>query len=273
MTAGLLALTTGSTASAAGLVLAVFAASSVEMVEALTLVVAAGSARSWRSALEGTGAAVALLAAVTAAVGVPLVHYLPIATLRVVVGSLLLLMGVSWLRKAVLRASGYMAKHDEDAIFSRTVAELSGRAAQAGKVRRDPVAFAVAFKGVMLEGFEVIIIVISLGSSDHRLGLAAAAAGAAVLLVGGAGAMVARQLSGVPENTLKTVVGVMLTSFGVFWVGEGAGVHWPGSDLSLPVLVAFFAAVTAGLSLGLRRRAAPSESPLPEIEAVEQVAR
>jgi uncharacterized membrane protein len=239
---------TGS-ASTTGLVLAVFGASTVEMVEALTLVVAAGT-RSWRSALEGTAAALVVLAVLTAAIGLPLAQFLPIDTLRVVVGTLLLLLGLSWLRKAILRGGGRLAKHDEDAIYARTVGSLGSPGVEVS--RRDGAAFLVAFKGVMLEGFEVVLIVVSLGTSAHRLPVAAAAAGAAVVLVGVAGVVVARQLSAVPENTLKTIVGVMLTSFGTFWVGEGAGIRWPGSDLALVVLVAVFAAVTAAMVTALR---------------------
>lgn len=249
----LLAVANGGTASTVGLLVAVFGASAVEMVEALTLVVAAGSARSWRSALEGTAAALIVLAVVTAAVGIPLARYLPIDTLRVVVGALLLLMGTSWLRKAILRGGGRMAKHDEDAIYARTVSGLGVASTDRG---RDPAAFAVAFKGVMLEGFEVVMIVISLGSSDGRLGLAALAAVAAALVVGAAGLLVARQLSSVPENTLKTVVGVMLTSFGTFWIAEGAGVRWPGSDLSLLGLIAFYALAVLCSTAILRRNGA-----------------
>ncbi|MBV8463560.1 MAG: hypothetical protein JO368_09720, partial [Acidimicrobiales bacterium] len=188
-----------------------------------------------------------------AAVGVPLIHYVPIDALRVVVGALLLVLGLSWLRKAILRASGHKAMHDEDKIYAETVAELSSEESGASGTTatgtrshdkgRDSVGFAVAFKGVFLEGMEVVLIVISLGAAQNRLGLAALAAGAAVLLVGIVGVLVARQLSEVPENTIKTLVGVMLTSFGLFWVGEGAGVNWPGSDLAIPVLAAFFVVV------------------------------
>jgi uncharacterized membrane protein len=246
----MLAAASGSTSTVA-LAIAVFGASAVEMVEALTLVIAAGSARSWRSDLEGTAVAIVLLAVVTAAVGLPLAHYLPIDALRAAVGFLLLLMGISWLRKAILRGGGRLAKHDEDAIFARTVDKMGKQAAR--DRRRDPVAFTVAFKGVMLEGFEVVLIVISLGSSSGRLGLAAAAAGAAAVTVGGVGVLAARQLSEVPENSLKTIVGVMLTSFGTFWIGEGAGVRWPGSDLALLGLIAFFGVATA-VAVGLLRR-------------------
>ncbi|HSZ37874.1 MAG TPA: hypothetical protein VK773_12350 [Acidimicrobiales bacterium] len=234
------------TSSTLVLVLAVFGASLVEMVEALTLVVAAGVSRGWRSALEGAAAAVVVLGVLVLAVGVPLIRYMPIDALRVVVGALLLVLGLNWLRKAILRSSGHKALHDEDAIYAETVAELSEDSANAPQrpdKGRDPVGFAVAFKGVFLEGTEVVLIVISLGAAQHRLGLAALAAAAAIVLVGIVGIIVSRQLSEVPENTIKTAVGIMLSSFGVFWVGEGAGVHWPGSDLAIPVLVGFWIVV------------------------------
>lgn len=224
--------------------LAVFGAACVESVEALTIVLAAGTTRGWRSAIEGMAAAIVVLGALVAGVGVPLVHYVPIDALRVVVGALLLALGLSWLRKAMLRASGHKAKHDEDAIYEKTAASLRGDA-QHGS-RRDAAGFAVAFKGVFLEGMEVVLIVISLGASQHKLGDAVLAAAAAVVLVATAGVVLAKQLSSVPENAIKTVVGIMLTSFGLFWVGEGAGVHWPGSDLAIPVLVGVFVLVTAG---------------------------
>jgi Ca2+/H+ antiporter, TMEM165/GDT1 family len=233
------------------LILAVFGASSVEMVEALTIVVAAGVSRGWRSALEGAATAVVVLALLVGFIGVPLIHYVPIDTLRVVVGALLLVLGLAWLRKAILRASGHKAPHDEDRIYAETVAELSDDGA-GGVKSRDGVAFAVAFKGVFLEGTEVVLIVVSLGASQGRLGLAALSAGAAAVVVAGVGVLVARQLSEVPENTIKTVVGVMLTSFGVFWVGEGAGVRWPGSDLAILGLVGFFVLVTLAATAWMR---------------------
>jgi Ca2+/H+ antiporter, TMEM165/GDT1 family len=252
--------------STTALVLAVFGASLVEMVEALTLVVAAGT-RSWRSALEGTAAALVLLTVLTAVIGIPLSRYLPIDTLRVVVGALLLLLGLQWLRKAILRSGGRLAKHDEDAIYAKTVSAL----ADEGTTRdRDGAAFLVAFKGVMLEGFEVVLIVISLGASAHHLGAPAATAAAAARVVGGVGLNVSRQLSNVPENALKTVVGVMLTTFGVFWVGEGAGVKWPGGDLAIPVLIGVFAATTAAMVTILRHPRRPggardwSDPPVPD---------
>ena len=224
------------------LLVSVFLASSVEMVEALTIVVAAGATRSWRSALEGAAVALAVLGGLVAAVGPALVHYVPLNALRIVVGGLLLVFGLQWLRKAVLRAAGLKAKHDEDAIYAAEVASLSH--APRAPTGRDSTAFVVAFKGVFLEGLEVVVIVLTLGVAEHRLGLAAAAAGAAVVVVAGVGAVVARQLAGVPENAMKMVVGIMLVSFGTFWSGEGVGVHWPGSDLAIPVLAGIYAVVT-----------------------------
>lgn len=232
------------------LALAVFGACAVEAVEALTLVVAAGTTRGWRSAFEGAAVALVVLAVLIGAVGVPLVHYVPINLLRVVVGGLLLVLGLSWLRKAVLRSSGHLPMHDEDAIYARTVAQLSEGSAT--RARRDGIGFVVAFKGVLLEGLEIALIVISLGSSSHHLGLAAAMAGAAVAVVSGVGFAVARQLREVPENTLKFGVGIMLSSFGVFWVGEGVGLSWPGSDAMILALIAGFLGLSYGLVKVLR---------------------
>jgi uncharacterized membrane protein len=262
------------TSSTLILVLAVFAASLVEMVEALTIVVAAGVSRGWRPALEGAAAAVVVLGVLVLVVGVPLIRYIPLDALRVVVGALLLVLGLSWLRKAVLRASGHKDPHDEDRIFAATVAELNAEeeaaaasSAAAGTPARkhDGIGFAVAFKGVFLEGTEVVLIVVSLGAAQHRLGLAALAAAAAAVLVAVVGLVVARQLSEVPENTIKTVVGVMLTSFGLFWVGEGAGVHWPGDDLAIPVLVGFFVLVFFALTAFMR-----TQLPAPATEKAAQ---
>lgn len=247
--------------SATVLFLAVFGASAVEMVEALTIVVASGTARGWRSALEGAAVAVVVLAAIVAAVGVPLIHLVPISILRTVVGAILLVLGLNWLRKAILRASGHIAIHDEDLIFDKTVTSLSGADADSGavehRVARDSVGFAVAFKGVFLEGTEVVLIVLSLGSSDHRMLLASLAAGLALVLVTGVGLVVARQLSEVPENAMKMTVGIMLSSFGIFWAGEGAKVHWPLSDVFILVLIAIFSTVTL-LTIALMRRRFPA---------------
>ncbi len=227
------------------------------MVEALTIVVAVGTTRGWRAAFRGTVAALVVLGLLVGIGGVAIVKYVPIDTLRVIAGTILLLLGLSWLRKAILRSSGLISLHDEDAIFRRTVTSLSG---DAPAKTRETQGFVVAFKGVFVEGMEVVIIVIGLGASQHRIGYAAAAAAAAILLVGGIGVLVVRQLSEVPENLLKTIVGVMLSSFGTFWIGEGAGVRWPASDASLVVLVAGFAVLTMLLISWVRRaqRTAPT---------------
>jgi uncharacterized membrane protein len=243
----------GDVTSAVVLALAVFAACSVEMVEALTIVLAAGVSRGWRSALEGAAAAVVVLTVIVAAVGLPLARLVPIAALRIAVGGLLLVLGLSWLRKAILRASGHKAPHDEDKIYAETLSGLGGPGAVAQRGRRDAQGFVVAFKGVFLEGMEVVLIVITLGSSSHRLPLAAGAAAGAVVVVGAVGAVVAKQLSRVPENSLKMAVGLMLTSFGIFWLGEGLGLHWPLADVAVLWLVALFGAETFGLVTALRR--------------------
>jgi uncharacterized membrane protein len=243
--------------------LAVFLACAVEMVEALTIVVAVGVTRGWRSAFEGVALAVVVLAALVVALGPALVHYVPISVLRLVVGGVLLVFGLQWLRKAVLRAAGLKAKHDEDEIYADQVAALAREGATPG---RDGVGFTVAFKGVFLEGLEVVVIVISLGTTAHRLGLAAAVAGVALVVVGAVGFAVARQLSNVPENALKLAVGLMLVSFGTFWGGEGVHVRWPGSDLAIPVLVAFYGVVAFVLVRLLRR--APVGEPRTEVGRV-----
>ncbi len=239
--------------SSAVLVVAVFLASAVEMVEALTIVLAVGVTRGYRTALSGAAAALVALGVPVAALGPALVRYVPLGTLRLVVGGLLLVFGLQWLRKALLRSAGLKAMHDEDAIFRREVEAL--RIAGA-RPRRDRTGFVVAFKGVLLEGLEVVVIVVTLGSASHDLGQAAAAAGAAAAVVAVAGLAVARQLSAVPENAMKLGVGLMLVSFGTFWSGEGVGVRWPGSDLSIPLLVACYGAA-AWAAVAVLRRAGP----------------
>ena len=231
------------------LVGAVFLACTVEMVEALTIVLAVGHTRGWRSALEGVGAALIALAALVAGFGPALVH-VPLNWLRLVVGGVLLIFGMQWLRKAILRSCGLKAKHDEDEIYRKKVAELKAVDAAVG---RDRVAFVVAFKGVFLEGLEVVIIVLTLGTSAHRLSLAIVVAAIAVVIVSTAGVVVARQLSSVPENAMKTSVGVLLVTYGTFWVGEGLKVTWPGNDVMLVVFVLLYAAVTWLLILFMRR--------------------
>jgi Ca2+/H+ antiporter, TMEM165/GDT1 family len=222
------------------LVGAVFLACAVEMVEALTIVVAVGHTRGWRSAFEGVAVALLALVALVAAFGPALVH-VPLTTLRLVVGGVLLIFGMQWLRKAILRSSGLKAKHDEDEIYRETVAELEAAPKSAG---RDYVGFMMSFKGVFLEGLEVVVAVLTLGTSAHRLGLAALTAAVAIVLVIFVGVIVAKQLSSVPENAMKMTVGVMLVSYGTFWTGEGLKVRWPGNDTMLLGLVALYLVVS-----------------------------
>ncbi len=217
-----------------GLVLTVFLACVVEAVEALTIVLAVGITRSWSSALSGAGAAALALAAIVAAFG-PALSTLPIDILRVLVGGLLLIFGLQWLRKAILRFAGLKAKHDELQIYRRE-AEAASEAGSR-RVGFDGYAFTVSFKGVLLEGIEVAFIVLTFGSNQHRVPLAAAAAGLAVLLVIVLGAVARAPLARVPENTMKLAVGVMLSSFGMFWGAEGAGARWPGGDAALLAIV------------------------------------
>ena len=239
----------------------VFLACAVEAVEALTIVLAVGYTRSWRSSMTGVGVAGLVLAAVTAALG-PALTSLPINALRVVVGALLLIFGLQWLRKAILRASGLKALHDEQEAYEQELA--SARAAGAAeRGRLDAYSFTIAFKGVLLEGLEVVFIVLTFGANQHDVGLAAAAAGLAVLLVLLAGVAVHAPLARVPENTMKFAVGVMLTSFGTFWGAEGAGAHWPGSDAALLAIVPVVLVFSLGLVLALRRRVAVADRSAP----------
>jgi uncharacterized membrane protein len=234
------------------LVASAFLASAVEMVEALTIVLAVGVTRDWRSSLTGVGAATVALAAIVAVLG-PALTLIPIDTLRLVVGFLLLVFGLQWLRKAILRASGYKAIHDEEEAFARGVAEA--RAAEAERrAGLDWYAFTIAFKGVLLEGLEVAFIVLTFGSTQGSIPLAAAGAAAAVVLVATVGVFVRQPLARVPENTLKYAVGTMLTTFGIFWSAEGTGVHWPGDDASLPVVLVFVVATSLAFVSLLRRR-------------------
>lgn len=235
--------------SAIVLVGTVFLACAVEMVEALTIVVAVGHTRGWRSAVEGTVVALAALSALVGAFGPALVH-VPLTTLRLIVGGVLLIFGMQWLRKAILRSSGLKAKHDEDAIYEATVAQLRASGVERG---RDQKAFVLAFKGVFLEGLEVVVAVLTLGTSAHRLGLAIVVAAIAIVVVGVVGAIVAKQLSNVPENAMKMTVGILIVSFGTFWTGEGLEVHWPGSDAALLVFVALYGLVTWMLVTFIRR--------------------
>jgi uncharacterized membrane protein len=228
-----------------------FLASAVEMVEALTIVLGVGGVRGWRSTLIGAGAALAVLGILVAALG-PALGSIPIETLRLVVGALLLAFGLQWLRKAILRSSGYKALHDEEEAFreEREQAAAAGREERAGL---DWYAFTVAFKGVLLEGLEVVFIVIAFGGAQGKLGLAAAGAGLAFVVVVVAGVLAKGPLTRVPENTIKFAVGLLLTSFGCFWGAEGAGVNWPGDELALLGVVAFFALLSFLFVRALRR--------------------
>jgi uncharacterized membrane protein len=245
------------TAGAGALFLAVFLACGVEAVEATTIVLAAGTARNWRSALTGTGAGLAVLAVITAAAG-PAVSAIPLHVLRLVIGALLLVFGLQWLRKAILRASGHKALHDEDRIYAEQLERARQQSGGPGRLAglvTDWYGFTLSFKGVLLEGLEVVFIVLTFGSNQHEIPLAALAAVCAVLLVAGAGLAIRAPLARVPENTLKFIVGVMLTSFGVLWGAEGAGAKWPGSDAALLVLIPAVAVLGLGLTAALRRSA------------------
>jgi uncharacterized membrane protein len=254
------------------LFVAVFLACAVEAVEATTIVLAAGTARDWRSALSGVGGGLLTLAVIVAALG-PALTLVPLRGLRLVVGGLLLVFGLQWLRKAVLRASGHKALHDEDEIFRTELAAAQAAPRESRWAVSDWYAFTLSFKGVLLEGLEVAFIALTFGSNQHDIPLAAAAAVAAVLVVTAAGAAIRAPLARVPENTLKFIVGVMLTSFGAFWGAEGAGATWPGSDAALLALIPAVAAFSLGLVAILRQqlpqtRRAPAAADLAAMEQV-----
>ena len=228
-----------------------FLASAVEFVEATTIVLAVGVTRGWRAPLAGTLGAVLTLVVIIAAVGVALVTIVPEHLLQAIVGSLLLLFGVRWLRKAILRFAGIVALHDEELAYQRELAEL--RAEGRRKTEWDWTGTVVAYKAVLLEGIEVAFIVITLGSTS-ALAMAHATVGAiaAGVLVVGAAVLVRHPLTTVPENWLKFFVGAMLSSFGVFWFAEGVGAHWPGDALSIPVILALLLASSWLSVRGLR---------------------
>jgi uncharacterized membrane protein len=234
---------------AAALFIAVFLACVVEAVEATTIVLAAGTARDWRSA--------AVLAIVVAVLG-PAVSEVPLRGLRLFVGALLLVFGLQWLRKAILRASGHKALHDEDKIFAEQLATAAAKPRRSAGLVPDWYGFTLSFKGVLLEGLEVVFIVLTFGANQHDVGLAAVAAACAVVLVAAAGVAIRSPLQRVPENTMKFVVGIMLTAFGTFWGVEGAGAHWPGSDAALLVLVPAIAVFALALVALLRGNPVPA---------------
>ena len=242
------------------LILTVFVACAVEAIEALTIVLAAGLTREWRSTFAGLAAALVALAAIVAVLG-PTITLLPLTALRLVVGALLAVFGLQWLRKAILRATGYKALHDEAGAYLREVAAAKSAAVTSRRGVGDWYAFTLSFKGVLLEGLEVIFIVITFGGNQRNMGAAVIGAAAAVVVVTVAGIAVRAPLAKVPENALKFAVGIMLTSFGTFWGAEGAGVSWPGNDAALLVLVPVVALVSLGYTLLLRQRPRPGLPP------------
>jgi uncharacterized membrane protein len=251
------------------LVLAVFAACVVESVEALTIVLAVGVTRGWRATMRGVAGGLLVLAVLTAALG-PALTVIPINGLRLVVGALLLVFGLGWLRKAILRGSGFKELHDEDAIYRRQLA--AAERARPGGLFGDSYAFTLAFKGVLLEGLEVVFIVLTFGANQHSIPLAALGAAAAVILVAGAGVALRAPLARVPENGLKFAVGVLLTAFGTFWSVEGAGAHWPGADAALLALIAGILAGALGAVWYLRRARAHQQVARGPVEQAQTLA-
>ena len=240
------------------LILTVFVACAVEAIEALTIVLAAGLTREWRSTFQGMAAALLVLAAIVAVLG-PTITLLPLTALRLVVGALLAIFGLQWLRKAILRATGYKSLHDEASAYLREVAAAKAASTSSRGRVHDWYAFTLTFKGVLLEGLEVVFIVITFGANQRNVGAAVIGAAAAVAVVAVTGIAVRAPLAKVPENAMKFAVGIMLTSFGIFWGAEGAGVSWPGQDAALLVLVPVVALVALCYTVLLRRpRAAPA---------------
>ena len=236
------------------LFLSVFLASIVEGVEALTIVLAVGNTRDWRSTWYGVGAAVITLAIFVGVLG-PALTAIPLNALRLIVGGLLLTFGLQWLRKAVLRASGYKPLHNEAQIFARVTSEAQRTKIDVRKgVVDDWYAFTIAFKGILLEGLEVAFIVVTFGANQGSIPLAVVASVVAIIVVVTVGFKVHRPLSKVPENTLKFIVGIMLTSFGIFWGSEGAGAHWPGSDAALFGVIALMTITAFSQIIWLRHR-------------------
>ena len=229
---------------AAPSVLAAFLASLVEFVEALTIVLAVGIVRGWRSALFGSAAGVLLLVAIVVLLG-PLLALIKIEILQFSVGLLSLLFGMRWLRKAILRGAGYIPLHDEAAAFAAETAELRAAGPVASLVL-DPIAVITTFKAVVLEGLEVVFIVIGVGAAGNMLVSASVGATAAGLLVVILGFILHRPLARVPENSLKFAVGILISVFGIFWVGEGLGFRWPGEDLSIVAMVVLLCTVSLG---------------------------
>ena len=247
------------TSAQIAVLVAAFLASAVEFVEAFTIVLVVGVTINWRSAFVGAALAAAALAVLVGIFGTALVLFIPINALRLVVGVLLILFGLKWLKKAIMRFAGLKAFHDEEAIYEEQMADMRARG-EVIETKIDTFGVVTSFKSVLLEGLEVAFIVITFGSGtstavggkDNSIGYAAIGAVLAGILVIGLGALVRAPLQRIPENTLKFVVGVMLTSFGTFWGGEGLGIHWFGADLFLLILVAFYLVVAGALILWLR---------------------
>lgn len=259
---------------------AAFLASAVEFVEAFTIVLVVGVTINWRSAFAGAVAATGALAVIVAIFGTALVRFVPIDALRLVVGVLLVLFGLKWLKKAILRYAGLKAMHDEEAIYEEQLAEMRARG-EHPQTRVDPFGVATSFKSVLLEGLEVAFIVITFGLQANNSqrgaggaqpnGILIAALGAfcALLLVIVAGALVRAPLQRVPENALKFTVGVMLTSFGTFWGAEGAGAGWPGGDAALLAIIPGVLVAANAMAWTMRRSI---RRPEVELEAAAQQA-
>jgi uncharacterized membrane protein len=249
--------------SSGALFLAVFFACVVEAVEALTIVLAAGTGRDWRSAICGMASGIVVLTVVVAVLG-PALTAMPLDAMRLVVGGLLVIFGLQWLRKAVLRACGLKALRDENACYAVELAAAKAAPAGPRGLVGDWYSFSLSFKGVVLEGLEVAFIVVTFGANQRNMPLAVVAAVVALLAVIIAGVAVRAPLGRVPENTMKFAVGVMLTSFGVFWGAEGAGAEWPGADAALLVLVPVVTGFALVLVAVLRHIAAQPTTRLPD---------
>jgi uncharacterized membrane protein len=238
----------------ASAILAAFLASLVEFVEALTIVLAVGITRGWRSALLGALAGAVSLGLLVVALG-PSLSAIPLNSLQLAIGVLLLLFGARWLQKAILRAAGALALHDEKKIFARQVRSLTPAVTGTARVF-DPVAFLASLKAVFIEGVEVVFVVIAVGAAGHVLLPATAGALAAGLLVATLGVVLRKPLTRVPENTLKLSVGILLSAFGVFWIGEGLGYEWVGRDWAVLALIAgFLVAALAAIRIASRHTA------------------
>jgi uncharacterized membrane protein len=241
------------TAAASAAVLAAFLSSLVEAVEALTIVLSVATVRGWKPAGLGALAGVATLALIVLIAG-PFLDRVPLHALQLAIGVLLLLFGMRWLRKAILRAAGIIPLHDEAAVFAAETAAL-----RAHTQRLDWLAGLAAYKAMLLEGLEVVFVVIAVGAGRGLLVPASIGAAAACALVGVVGLVVHRPLARVPENALKFTVGVMLSAFGLFWTGEGLGVSWPGEDLAILGFAALLVLIAAFAVAALKRT--PQVSP------------